>query len=159
MTESKRVPVLSSLAANLSVFIVAPLVLNGVIFGLGWDRQTGAAKGQMAGIPPGWVVGTIWMVLFAGMGVARWLLIKAGASQRLVEGPSLLAFLCLLYPLYTAGLQNDGVGLVGSIVTAAVALPLAVLVRRWSPAATGCLAAVCCWLLYAAGATAYSLFR
>ncbi|WP_263377307.1 tryptophan-rich sensory protein [Granulicella paludicola] len=158
MTESKRGPVLSSLAGNLAVFIVLPLVLNGLIFGLRWDRDTQAAKGQMAGIPPGWVVGAIWMVLFTAMGLARWLLIRRNAG-RLVEGPSLLGFLCLLYPLYTAGLQNDSVGLVGNIVTAAVALPLAVLVWRWSRAATGCLSAVCAWLVYAAGATAYSLFR
>jgi tryptophan-rich sensory protein len=158
MTESKRGPVLFSLAGNLAVFIVLPLVLNGVIFGLGWNRETAASKGQMAGIPPGWVVGTIWMLLFTAMGVARWLLIRRGAG-RLVEGPSLLAFLCLLYPLYTAGLRNDSVGLVGNIVTAAVALPVAVLVWRWSRAATGCLAAVCAWLLYAAGATAYSVLR
>jgi tryptophan-rich sensory protein len=158
MTESKRGPVLSSLAGNLAVFIVLPLVLNGVIFGLGWDRTTGAAKGQMAGIPPGWAVGAIWMLLFTAMGAARWLLIRRNAG-RLVEGPSLLGFLCLLYPLYTAGLQNDSVGLVGNLVTAAVAVPLAVLVWRWSRAATGCLAAVCAWLVYAAGATAYGLFR
>jgi tryptophan-rich sensory protein len=136
-----------------------PLLLNGVIFGLGWDRQSTSATGQMAGIPPGWVVGAIWMVLFTGMGVARWLLIKSGAGRRLTEGPSLLGFLCLLYPLYTAGLQNDSVGLVGNVVTAAVALPLAVLVWRWSQAASGCLAAVCAWLLYAAGATAYNLYH
>jgi hypothetical protein len=158
MTESKRVPVLSSLAGNLAVFVLLPLILNGVIFGLGWDRQSGAAKGQMAGLPPGWAVGAIWTVLFSGMGVARWLLSKR-APGWLAEGPSLLGFLCLLYPLYTAGLQNDNVGLVGNIVTAAVALPLAVLVWRWSQAATGCLTAVCAWLLYAAGATAYSLLH
>jgi tryptophan-rich sensory protein len=159
MTESKHGPVLSSLAANLAVFIVLPLLLNGVIFGLGWDRQSGASNGHTAGIPPGWVVGAIWMVLFTGMGVARWRLIKSGAGLRLVECPSLLGLLCLLYPLYTAGLQNDSVGLVGNIVTAAVALPLTLLVWRWSRVATGCLVAVCVWLIYAAGATAYNLYR
>ncbi len=158
MTESKHGSVSSSLAGNLVVFIVLPLVLNGVIFGLGWNRGTGAAKGQVAGIPPGWVVGAIWMLLFTGMGVARWQLIRRKAG-RLVEGPTLQGFLCLLYPLYTAGLQHDSVGLVGNIVTAAVAVPLAVLVWRWSRAAAGCLAAVCGWLVYAAGATVYSLLR
>jgi hypothetical protein len=158
MTESKRGAVLSSLAGNLAVFVLLPLVLNGVIFGLGWDRQSAGDKGQMVGLPPGWAVGAIWMVLFTGMGIARWLLVKR-APRWLAEGPSVLAFLCLLYPLYTSGLQDDHVGLVGNVVTAAVAVPLAVMVWRRSRAASGCLAAVCVWLLYAAGATAYGLYR
>jgi tryptophan-rich sensory protein len=158
MTESKRRPMLSSLAANLTVFIALPLLLNGVIFGLRWDRQSGAGSEHMPGIPPGWVVAAIWMALFTCMGFARCLLVKRNAGH-LIEGPSVLAFLCLIYPLYTAGLQNVSVGLVGNIATAAIALPLAVLVWRWSRVASGCMAAVCMWLLYAAGATAYGLYR
>jgi len=138
--------------------VLLPLVLNGVIFGLGWNRQSADAKDQIAGLPPGWAVGTIWMVLFTGMGVARWLLLTR-APRGLAEGPSVLAFLCLLYPLYTSGLQDNHVGLIGNVLTAVVAVPLAVMVWRWSREASGCLAAVCAWLVYAAGATAYGLYR
>jgi hypothetical protein len=158
MTESKRGPVLSSLTGNLAVFVLLPLLLNGAIFGLGWDRKSASATGPMEGIPPGWVVGAIWMVLFTGMGVARWLLIKRGAG-RLIEGPSLVASLCLLYPLYTSGLQDNHVGLIGNVATAAVAVPIAAMVWGWSRAASVCLAAACFWLFYAAAATAYALYR
>ena len=69
----KERPVMAGLAANLAVFVGTPLVVNGVIFGLGLESSSG-----QTGLPPGWVVGTIWLVLFAAMGVARWLLLRSG---------------------------------------------------------------------------------
>jgi tryptophan-rich sensory protein len=156
MMESKRGPVLSSLTGNLAIFVLVTVALNGVIFGLGWDRQSGAA---MPGIPPGWVVGSLWVALFAAMGVARWLLLRCRGPRWVAELPSVLAFLCLIYPLYTSGLNNDRVGFIGNVLTAAVALPMAAVVWRWSRGAAGCVAAVCAWLLYAGAATGYALYR
>jgi tryptophan-rich sensory protein len=157
MTESKGRAVVSSLAANVAVFVLVTVALNGVIFGLGWDRSGAAAA--MPGIPPGWVVGSLWVLLFAGIGVARWALLKADAPRWVAELPSLLGFLCLLYPLYTAGLSDDRIGLIGNVVTAAVAVPIAVLAWRRSRIAGGCITAVVAWLLYAAAATGYALSR
>ncbi len=144
---------ISGLAANLAVFVLVPLALNGVIFGLGWDR----AGGPMPGIPPGPVVGAIWVLLFAGMGIARWFLLRARRGG--AEWVSLLAFVCLLYPFYTAGLRNDRVGLVGNLLTAALAVAVAVMAWRRCRAAAACICAVCVWLVYAGAATAYSLWR
>jgi tryptophan-rich sensory protein len=149
----ERRPVMAGLAANLAVFVLLPVALNGVIFGLGWNRPSGPEPG----IPPGWVVGSLWVVLFAAMGVARWLLLRVGRGG--AEGVSLLAFLCLLYPLYTAGLSNDRVGLVGNVVTAVVGVVVGVAAGLRSRVAGGCVATVCAWLMYAAGATAYGIFR
>jgi tryptophan-rich sensory protein len=146
------------LAANLVVFVGLPLALNGVIFGLGWDR----ASGPQVGIPPGWIVGALWVVLFAGMGTARWLLLRAASrqeEQRRAEWVSLLAFLCLLYPLYTLGLRDDRVGLVGNVITAVMGIVVTVFAWRRVRAAGVWLAVVCAWLLYAAGATAYGIWR
>ncbi len=149
---AERAGVMRGLTANLVVFVGLPLVLNGVIFGLGWQRPSG----PQPGLPPGWVVGSLWLVLFAGMGVARWLLLRARAGA---EWVSLLALLCLLYPLYTAGLRNDRVGLVGNVVTLVVALGVAVYAWRRVRVAGACVTAVCAWLLYAATATAYGIWR
>jgi tryptophan-rich sensory protein len=149
----KKNPVMPGLAANLAVFVLLPVALNGVIFGLGWDR----ASGPEPGIPPGWVVGSLWVALFAAMGVARWSLLRAGRGG--AGGVSLLAFLCLLYPLYTTGLSNDRVGLVGNVLTAVVGVFVAVTAVGRSRTAGGCIAAVCAWLMYAAAATAYGIFR
>ena len=155
---AERKGVIPGLAANLAVFVGLPLVLNGLIFGLGWNR----ASGPQSGLPPGWVVGSLWVVLFAGMGTARWLLLRAARGleeQRRAEWVSLLAFLCLLYPLYTVGLSDDGVELVGNAITAVVGIAVAVFAWRRVRAAGVWLVAVCAWLLYAAGAKAYGIWR
>lgn len=146
------------LAANLVVFVVTPLVVNGVIFGLGVDRSGGA----QTGLPPGWVVGTIWLVLFAGMGLARWLLLRAATThgeQRGAEWVSVVAMMCLLYPVYTVGFTWLLAGLVGNVVTLVVAVPVAVYAWRRVRAAGWCLAPLVGWLSYAAWATARIVYR
>ncbi len=54
---------MAGLRANLAVFVGTPLLVNGVIFGFGLESSSG-----QTGLPPGWVVGTIWLLLFAGDG-------------------------------------------------------------------------------------------
>jgi tryptophan-rich sensory protein len=150
MEHEQRMP---GLAANLAVFILSPLVMNGIIFGLGWDR----ASASIAGVPPGPVVGVIWMLLFTAMGVARWLLVRARCGG--AEWVSLLALVCLLFPLYTVGLRSMVTGLVGTLLTAVLAI--AVVRSSWnrSREAAMCVSAVCAWLLYAGAASAHSLLR
>lgn len=138
----------SSLAGNLAAFLIPPLVLNGVIFGLGWNMNSAPNPY----LPPSWLVGTIWMLLFAAMAVARWMLLRAGGAE---SGPVvLLAFLCLIYPLYTLGLRSQGVGLAGSILTALVAIWVAVRVQRRSRGAVALIGLVIAWLGYASLAVA-----
>jgi tryptophan-rich sensory protein len=137
---------LRGLGGNLAVFILLPVALNGAI----------------RGVPPGWVVGVLWTLLFAGMGIARWLLVREGSVDvdwRVAESVSLLAFLCLLYPLYTAGLRDLRVGEVGNIATAVVAIAVAWLAGRQSRGAGLCCCAVALWLAYAATVTGMTLLH
>ena len=149
-------PGLSGMGANLALFVVPPLLLNGVIFGLGWNRTSAA----LPGLPPGWFVGGLWMLLFAGMGVARWLLLRHGLDRGVRMATAavvLLGFLCLIYPLYTIGFSDDRAGLVGNLITLLVAVPVLLLALRRSRAAAGCISAVCLWLSYAAAVTGYGI--
>jgi benzodiazapine receptor len=143
-----------SLAATLAVYILAPLALNGIIFTLGW--QDAAPKNPM--LPPGWVIGLIWMLLFAGMGIARWILTR-GLDPRVARWVDGLALLCLIYPLYTLGLRNVAIGLAGAIITAVVALAITVRVWRESRTASLLIACVALWTLYAETALASGLHR
>ena len=145
---------MAGLAANLVVFVGAPLLVNGLIFGLGVER----ASGPQTGLPPGWVVGAIWVVLFAGMGVARWLLVREGVGRG-AEWVSLVAVLCLLYPVYTSGFSDLMAGLVGNVVTLLVAAPVAVHAGRRVRAAGWCLVPLVMWIAYAAFATARLMYR
>jgi tryptophan-rich sensory protein len=100
------------------------------------------------------------MLLFAGMGVARWLLLRHGLDRGVRMATAavvLLGFLCLIYPLYTIGFSDDRAGLVGNLITLLVAVPALVLALRRSRAAGGCIAAVCLWLSYAAAVTGYGI--
>lgn len=148
MTSIVRTSSNRRLGANLAAFVGAPLLLNGLIFGLGWNRPGAKA----AGIPPGWVVGSLWLPLFAGMGAARSQLANAPSGlfrERRTEWVSLLAFLCLAYPLYTEGLRDDRIGLGGNIVTAVVGFTALERVSRRSRKAAWLLLPTCLWLIYA----------
>jgi tryptophan-rich sensory protein len=141
---------------NLSAFVGAPLLLNGIIFGLGWNRP----RAKAAGIPPGWVVGGLWLLLFAGMGAARRELANSSVTPlraRNTEWVSLLAYLCLIYPLYTEGLRDDRIGLGGNIVTAIVGFAALEHTARRSRAAALFLLPTCLWLVYAGVATARAI--
>jgi tryptophan-rich sensory protein len=146
-------PVMTGLGANLAVFVGAPVVLNGLIFGLGWSGR----GGPQVGLPPGWVVGSIWVVLFVGLGAARWLLVRSGKVAN--EWVSLVGVLCLLYPLYTRGFSDLVAGLVGNVVTLGVAVPVAVYAWRRVRGAGFFLVPLCLWMAYAAVATARIVWR
>jgi len=137
----------SSLPGNLAAFLLPTLVLNGIIFGLGWDVSTPPSPY----LPPGWVVGSIWVVLFIAMAIARWLLVRAHtiAAARDARLVVLLGTLCLIYPLYTVGLSSQSIGLAGAIVTALIAVWVAVRIARSSPAASALTGLLIAWLVYA----------
>jgi hypothetical protein len=61
----------------------------------------------------------------------------------------LLAFLCLIYPLYTVGLSSERIGLAGSIGTAVVAIGIAARLARESRRAAVLTGLVIAWLVYA----------
>ncbi len=137
---------LRSLWGNLLLFVGSTLVLNGIIFGLGWDAGSGVNVHRL--LPPGWVVGAVWVLLFAGLGVARWLLLQHNAVRQawLVFA---LGVLCLLYPLYTAGLSSERLGLIGNILIIPFAAYVGVCCWRSSRAAAYGSFAVVLWVCFA----------
>jgi tryptophan-rich sensory protein len=144
-----------TLPANLALYLLTPLIMNGIIFSLHWSTATAPHPNPM--LPPGWAVGSIWMLLFLAMGLARWL-------ARLISAPSArwidaLAILCLLYPLYTAGLSNDTVGLIGALHTAGFAAFILTRLQRVSKLAALLTSLVLLWLLYASTALAFGLYN
>ena len=100
-------------------WVLASLSLNGLIFALGWnDSTTLPLKPSWA--PPGWLVGTLWVVLFVFMGLAHGRLYAAKSAASTWVMALLLS--CLVYPLYTVGLQNGIVGWWGNLFTLILAL-------------------------------------
>jgi tryptophan-rich sensory protein len=143
-----------TLPVTLAFYLVTPLALNGLIFCLHWPSTTAATHANPM-LPPGWAVGSIWLLLFLAMGTGRWL-------ARLISPPAArwidtLAILCLLYPLYTVGLSNDQIGLIGALVSATYAAYAIFGLQRVSKIAAILTSLVLIWLVYASAALAYGL--
>lgn len=108
---------LTGLAANIAAFVGAALLMNGLIFALGWGGDEARIEPVFA--PPGWVIGIVWTGLFAGMGAARAQLLAKSNPKAREEGRIVvyLAVFCAAYPAYTVGLSNLAVGLAGNVLT------------------------------------------
>ncbi len=115
------------IAANIVIPVILALATNGLIFALGWQQPDRDIQPAFA--PPGYVIGIVWTVLFALMGCARGLASRQG-DRRTVRLLTILIGLCLAYPFYTLGLQDNLVGLVGIVLTGAFCLY--VIVSAWA---------------------------
>ncbi len=133
----KRVLLLTGLAS----------AANAIIFTLGWDRQP---LPPVFLEPPGWLVGAVWLLLFAAMATSSWMAAADAPQHRWAEKtPVWLALFCLAYPFYTSGLRSVVIGLAGDVATFAAALWAIASLWRPSRRAAWMLAPVAGWTLFA----------
>jgi len=135
-------------------FVAACLLANGLIFGLRFDSGS-SPVGPRTAAPPGWVVGAIWVALFAIMGVIYARLAKLNSSARWLVVA--LAIACLLYPVYTEGLSNLRIALIGNIATLVATLAVALYLGGKDRIAGVLLAPMSVWLMFASYLTANAL--
>ncbi len=142
-------PQRAGLFATVAAFVLGALLINGVIFALGWGGDQARVQPWFA--PPGAVIGSVWMVLFGLMGAARWLAASAGGpgSAGAARSVLLLAIFCALYPAYTRGLSSLEIALAGSLATLAAAGWVAWRLRPVSRTAAALVAAVVLWVVFA----------
>ena len=137
-----------ALSLNLAADIGAVLLMNGLIFGLGWGMNETQIR-KVSFDPPGYVVGSVWILLFGLMATARWLVgakPDAGAAQKWVTG---LLIFCLCYPLYSLALNSATGGLIGNVATVALAAFTVVRVYPVSRPAAFLIAPVILWVSFA----------
>lgn len=109
-------------ALSAVVPMLAALVANGLIYATGWTRED-QAYDAVSFSPPGWVVGTIWMIIFPMWGYARWKAYQAGTTGRQESWWAVaLIFWALAYPLAVVFLDTLGSALanVASLLFAAL---------------------------------------
>lgn len=140
--------------ANVAAAVAAVLLVNGLIFGLGWDAGGGGDAGQIVAVP-GYVVGVIWTLLFAAMATARWLLLRRGTddARRVAGLVSLLLLSCLLYPFYALALHSRVAGLAGNLLTIGFAAVAAFRARPASRPAAALVSLVVAWVVFATATT------
>lgn len=143
-------PRLAGVPLNIALFVGAALIGNGLIFATGSAGGAPPPGGEGL-IPPGPVVGAVWLVQFALMGTARaWLLADGGPREWRAWLPVVLAVLCLAFPVYTRGLSDPSAGAVGTLATLAVTVPAMVAIGGGSSRAAWALVPLACWLGYVA---------
>lgn len=126
MLSALNAPGRRGLVANLAVWLGLVLALNGLVFGLGWTTRASVPTPWFA--PPGWVIGCVWVGLFALLAVARWRLTERPGRRGWV---TVLLLACLLFPLYAQAPGSVWAAFGGSVGTGLLAATVA---RRAGPA-------------------------
>jgi tryptophan-rich sensory protein len=147
-------PGVRSLILNAFIAFGAVLLLNGLIFGLGWNASPSTVN-PSAFTPPDDVIGIVWEGLFALMGTARWLLnshAEAGASQARTRITMLIGF-CLLYPFYSLAIGGAVGGLLGNLGTILLSVFTATYVWKFSKPAAFMISLVTLWVMFATAVT------
>ncbi len=138
----------TGLISNIGIAILSALLVNGFIAVVNPSEM--ANPGSVRWQPPGYVIGAVWIFLFAAMGSARWLLLTKPLdtvrARRLIV---LLLLFCLAYPFYTIGLKSEVIGLVGNLLTIALSLFVVIRVGSISRLAAGLVSLVGVWVSFA----------
>jgi translocator protein len=122
MLEIFNSPEISGLIANIVASIGSTIIINGLIFGLGWSSIDKPALLDSTVLPsltpPGYAFGIIWTILFTFMGAARWFIAK-GTDLVLVQQHQqlvvILIIFCLVEPLYSTAIDSRLGGIIGTI--------------------------------------------
>lgn len=95
-------------ALSAIVPMLAALIANGLIYATGWVNED-QAYDAVSFSPPGWVVGTIWLIIFPMWGYARWKAYQAGTTGREQSWWAVaLIFWSLAYPVAVVFLDTVG---------------------------------------------------
>lgn len=130
MVASLNKPDTRSLVLNLLLGVGSAIAMNGLIFGLGWNKRTDSAPKPSFELPDH-VVAIVWLVLFAFMATARWLLnsySEIGALRARASVTFLMIF-CLFWPFYSLAIASIVGALVGNF--GVIAIALFAIVRLW----------------------------
>jgi tryptophan-rich sensory protein len=111
---------------SILIPIIAALMMNGIIYTFGINKQNNKNIINPL-IPPGYIVGTIWIIIFGLLGYTHYLLykLKDGISFTSLFLIFVLLF-CIAYPLIT-GLKEKS-GLLLNLITLILAFILGMLV-------------------------------
>jgi tryptophan-rich sensory protein len=149
MARTINAPRRATLVSNIAITLAIAVVANGAYAALGLIRAN--TERWPAFAPPGHTIGIIWVVLFAGMGAARWYAINSRSPHTIGDTRAIagLVALCLAYPPYTHIIGGHAIELVGNAVTFAYAAWLTLRLRAHSATAALLIAAVAGWVAFA----------
>ncbi len=138
--------------SGLTISAVAPLIaavlMNGVVYGLGWNSNDPAYE-AVAFNPPGGFVAVVWLIIFPLWGAARWYAYQTGLAGRRVSYwiVALMAW-SLLYPVITSG-SNTTVSALANLASFALVIAATLRARAVSKRAFWLVAPSVAWIGFA----------
>lgn len=118
-----------SVYVYIAMPVIAALCINGIIFSLGWNVGSATRAKKNPYLPPGYVVGIVWVVILGILGGLLYLVQKQKKQVASYAIVALIVF-CLLYPFLTAGLQSNTWSAVLNLVTLIIAFSVSIIIPR-----------------------------
>lgn len=97
--------------AHTLVPVVAAIVLNGIIYGLGWNKEQNDKSMNNKYLPPGYVIAMVWVIILGLLGYTHYLVYPSYASAIIVFA----VVYCLAYPFLTGGLRAENADILNMI--------------------------------------------
>lgn len=121
--------------------VLAAILLNLAVYASGWAKME---ERQNPLLPPGWVIGLVWIVLLGLLGYALFLAVTAKDAVS-IWAIVVLLLVCVLYPLFTGrGTKRDA--RIANTVALIVAFAVAVLLANRLPGTLPFLAPLLLWV-------------
>ena len=139
---------------SLTRNIIAPVLLagsvNAIIYALGWN-QNNQVSARLWYAPAGYMIGIMWVILFAMMGVVRNYVIRANHLDGINSARALdwFIFACATYPAYTIGFRSMPLSFCGALITVVWSLYIKVRLYPVSRKASMLFTPVLLWSIYA----------
>ena len=135
----------------VTVFIAVTMVINGLIALIGLEGdETRFTEGPNR-LPPGWIIGLVWTILFIGMASAFWLLASSTEITSRRKAGEVLAFaiFCLSYPIFTMGFSVHFLIFSGNLLCIVWSSYLTGVLRDISRPASALMVLPAIWVCYA----------
>ena len=135
----------------VTVFIAVTMVINGLFALIGWEGdETRFTEGPNR-LPPGWIIGLVWTILFIGMASAFWMLASSTEITSRRKAGEVLAFaiFCLSYPIFTMGFSVHFLVFFGNLFCIVWSSYLTGVLRDISRPASALMVLPAIWVCYA----------
>jgi tryptophan-rich sensory protein len=127
------------------IFVGIAVIVN--LFSLSYSRSQ---YREYKNLPPGYIIGIIWIVLIGCMAYAQSLVLSL-SKKKWIEWliPSLFLY-CVLYPFYTNAFRNEWISQIANVGSVLLSLFIAIFLYSISiPVAGGLIGLTTIWSAYA----------
>jgi tryptophan-rich sensory protein len=136
------------LSVLLTLFVGLTILIN---IGLFSFRVYDPVKYDM--LPPGYVIGTIWILLIGGMAYSQFLVLQKTTNPYIQWLIPMLFVYCILYPFYTTQFKNKKVSQYANLGSIGLSLGVVIAIYPVSTLASSIIALTTVWSSYATWAT------